>query len=231
MRKLYLLLTLLFFIISCENLPKDLQERKDATNKRYYELLDQEKNMVENLEYNDLVIEYTNLKNEIINYTAECNARGISKENDRIINEIEGKIIKFSKLRDDSKSQSRQSSTNICSVCGRDFYGRGYEEVSEGVWQELAEGNQGQICSPACGRKHNQQFNDVAKKYGVDLEDSGTNYNNDGQYRMGNDGRVYEQNKCSLCKGTGIETGRNVATGKTEGRICPMCEGRGVRSY
>jgi hypothetical protein len=131
----------------------------------------------------------------------------------------------------DSVSNSIESTSNICSICGKRFNNRGYEEVSEGVWRELAEGNQGLICSPACGRKHNQQFNHVAKKYGVDLEDSETNSSNEGQYKMGNDSRVYEQNKCSLCKGTGIETGRNVATGETEGRICPMCEGRGVRSY
>lgn len=43
MRKLYLLLTLLFFITSCENLPKDLKERKDANNKKYHKLLDQER--------------------------------------------------------------------------------------------------------------------------------------------------------------------------------------------
>jgi chaperonin cofactor prefoldin len=43
MRKLYLLLTFLFFITSYENLPKDLKERKDANNKKYHELLDQER--------------------------------------------------------------------------------------------------------------------------------------------------------------------------------------------
>ncbi|MDR7210920.1 hypothetical protein [Flavobacterium piscis] len=131
----------------------------------------------------------------------------------------------------DSVSNSIESTSNICSICGKKFNNRGYEEVSEGVWRELAEGNQGQICSPACGRIHTQQFNDVPKKYGVDLENSETNTSSEAEYKMGNDGRVYEQNKCPLCKGTGIETGRNVATGETEGRICPMCEGRGVRSY
>ncbi|MBA9072588.1 hypothetical protein GGR22_000714 [Flavobacterium gossypii] len=54
--------------------------------------------------------------------------------------------------------------------------------------------------------------------------------NNNG-YHMGRDGRVYENSACSLCKGTGVETGRNIATGELEGRICPMCDGRGVRSY
>ncbi len=131
----------------------------------------------------------------------------------------------------DSVSNSIESTSNICAICGKEFNNRGYEEVSEGVWRELKEGNQGQICSPSCGRRHNQQFNDVAKKYGVDIEDSETNPSNEAQYKMGNDGRVYEQNKCSLCQGTGIETGRNIATGETENRICPMCEGRGARSY
>jgi hypothetical protein len=230
MRILYLVSMLLLFITSCEKLPQDLQERKDANNKKYHELLDQEKNMVENLDYNNLVLEYTNLKNEIISYTADCNERGISKENDRIINEIDGKISKYSELAG-SDNQTKEYSTNICSICGNEFHNRGYEEVATDVWKELDEGNQGQICSISCGRKHSQQFNDVAKKYGVDLEDSETNSSNEGQYKMGNDGRVYEQNKCSLCKGTGIEKGRNIATGETEGRICPMCEGRGVRSY
>ena len=131
----------------------------------------------------------------------------------------------------DSVSNSIESTSNICIICGNEFHNRGYEEVATDVWKELDEGNQGQICSISCGRKHSQQFNDVAKKYGVDLEDSETNSNNEEQYKMGSDGRVYEQNKCSLCKGTGIETGRNIATGETEGRICPMCEGRGVRNY
>jgi hypothetical protein len=130
-----------------------------------------------------------------------------------------------------SVDNSIQSTSNTCAICGRVFHNRGYEEGSDGVWRELEEGNQGQICSPDCGRKHNQQFNDVAKKHGINLQDSETNSSSEGEYKMGNDGRVYEQNKCPLCKGTGIETGKNIATGKTEARICPVCEGRGVRSY
>lgn len=61
-------------------------------------------------------------------------------------------------------------------------------------------------------------------------QNNNSNMNNNG-YHMGRDGRVYENNACSLCKGIGIETGRNIATGELEGRICPMCDGRGVRSY
>jgi hypothetical protein len=51
------------------------------------------------------------------------------------------------------------------------------------------------------------------------------------KYETGNDGRVYETDACSLCNGTGLEKGRNMATGEAESRICPMCDGKGVRSY
>jgi hypothetical protein len=129
----------------------------------------------------------------------------------------------------DATSNSIETTSNTCVICGNEFHNRGYEEVSEGVWRELDEGNQGQICSPTCGRRHTQQFNDVAKKYGIDLEESETSSSSGDGYKMGNDGRIYEQNKCSLCKGTGIETGHNMAG--TQSRICPMCDGRGVRSY
>ena len=121
--------------------------------------------------------------------------------------------------------------TNTCSICGKHFFNHGYEEGTDGVWRELEDPYHGQICSPTCGRKHNEQFNDIAKKYGVDLEEGESNTNNQGDYKTGNDGRVYEQNSCGLCNGTGIEKGRNMSTGQTEGRICPMCDGRGVRGY
>lgn len=65
-----------------------------------------------------------------------------------------------------------------------------------------------------------------------DYQNNNNNSNMDNNgYHMGRDGRVYENSACSLCKGTGVETGRNIATGELEGRICPMCQGRGVRSY
>ena len=47
---------------------------------------------------------------------------------------------------------------------------------------------------------------------------------------MENDGRVYENDKCELCIGSGIVIGQNIISVK-DGRICPMCEGKVVRSY
>lgn len=130
-------------------------------------------------------------------------------------------------------SDSEIANHNTCTICGNDFVGRGFEEQMDGSCIELEYPYSNQLCSPSCARKASQKLLDVAKKYGIELDEQNleTNSNTQGDYHMGNDGRVYENNKCSLCKGTGIETGKNIATGETQERICPMCEGRGVRSY
>ncbi len=130
-----------------------------------------------------------------------------------------------------NESISEPEEPTTCSVCGKSFYGNGYEEQMDGSWKELSDDYQGTICSLSCGRKHAQQMNDIANKYGVDLEEENTNSLKDDGYHYGNDGRVYENKKCSLCKGTGVEKARNIATGDIEGRICPMCDGKGIRSY
>lgn len=129
--------------------------------------------------------------------------------------------------------ESEIADNNTCTICGNHFVGRGFEEQMDGSWKELESPYTNQICSPSCGRKASQKLDDVADKYGIELDEqnSETNSNTQGDYHMGNDGRVYENNKCSLCKGTGIETGKNLISGETQGRICPMCDGRGVRSY
>lgn len=97
------------------------------------------------------------------------------------------------------------------------------------------------ITTEVNGQPKEINSNDYTNEYSNGLHDNGNqnnssyrnnnSYQNNGGYHMGNDGRVYENNFCSLCMGTGIETGRNIATGELEGRICPMCDGRGIRSY
>lgn len=143
---------------------------------------------------------------------------------------IESTIESTNKTLD---NDSNMETKTICNICGNEFSGNGYEEQSDGTFKELENPYSNQICSPSCGRKNAQNFNKVSRKYGVELDEqnSPSNSNTQGDYQMGNDGRVYENNKCSLCKGTGVEKGRNIATGESQGRICPMCDGRGVRSY
>lgn len=134
---------------------------------------------------------------------------------------------------ENTETQEESFSNWTCSICGNPMQNRGYEETMDGDWVLIEDENlQGQICSPSCGRKHVENFKSVTDKYGIDLEEQEPEHQQgNGQYHMGSDGRVYENNKCGLCKGTGIEKGRNIATGEVERRICPMCEGRGVRSY
>jgi len=124
-----------------------------------------------------------------------------------------------------------EETSNTCDVCGRSFYGNGYEEQMDGSIKELSDDYQVFLCSPSCVRKASQELNDVAEKYGIDMGEENSSSQEDDGYHTGRDGRIYENKKCGLCKGTGVESARNFATGEIESRICPMCEGRGVRSY
>lgn len=122
-----------------------------------------------------------------------------------------------------NSSNAQTSSNNTCAVCGRQFVGNGYEEVSDGVWKQCREPYQCPICSKQCGMKHTAKMNGY-----INGNTRSSNTNSD--YNIGNDGRLYENNSCSLCKGTGIETSHSSLMGD-QARVCPMCSGKGVRSY
>jgi hypothetical protein len=109
---------------------------------------------------------------------------------------------------------SKAEVQNTCSICNRSFTGNGYEEVSDGVWRMCQDPYQCPVCSKACGMKHTREMN----KY---LNQSNNT----------NDGRIYESNACSLCKGTGIEKSTAPNLTGEYGRVCPMCDGKGVRGY
>ena len=125
--------------------------------------------------------------------------------------EKEGKVDVSSKDDVDEKPQSGNNNTNECSICGRDFKGNGYEEILDGVWERCKEPYQCYICSPACGRKHTQKMNSYL--------------------RGGSSEERIQGEACSLCKGTGIEAGRDLVTHEKTGRICPRCNGSGAANY
>lgn len=117
-------------------------------------------------------------------------------------------------------NQSNSEEKNACSICGKLFIGKGYEEATEGIWKECQEPYQCFICSKACGKRQTQQMNNLVNE----------TENNSNPYKKGSDGKLHESNACSLCKGTGIE--KNTSSLSDEyGRKCPMCDGKGVRSY
>lgn len=122
--------------------------------------------------------------------------------------------------------------TTICKICGNEFSGDGYDKI-DGIYQRNTN-IQTELCSSSCAR---QEEKNIDEKYDKILEKNGYksskyfSIDNDDRLKVGKDGRLYESKPCSLCNGTGIESGRNIMTGEVEGRICPMCDGRGVRSY
>lgn len=68
-------------------------------------------------------------------------------------------------LNDDSNAKT----SSTCNICGREFNGRGYEEQTNGNFKELEYPYSNQLCSPSCARKASQNIDDVANKYGIDL--------------------------------------------------------------
>ena len=134
---------------------------------------------------------------------------------------------------------------NTCSVCGKKFYGLGYEEVSDGVWRQSTS-NQYFICSEDCGLKATRKMNNLTQQavqeHGVSNGSICTNcglgrYVNGFCSKCGAASRevVEEHNSrmpvCGLCKGTGIEMPMGANTGGETGRICPACNGTGHSSY
>lgn len=116
----------------------------------------------------------------------------------------------YSNTRSEQSSQNNSEVENTCTICNRTFTGKGYEEVSNGVWRLCEEPYQCYICSKSCGMKHTRQMNNLINET--------------------SDGKVYDSNVCSMCKGTGIEKNTSHLTDES-GRTCPMCNGKGVQGY
>lgn len=113
MRKLKFLIIISIItsaLASCDNnsMPKDLEKRKENINNTIQNL-EVEKQNIQSENIQTLIEKYTALNNEIKDYTAECNKRGIEKNNDKIINTINGKI-------DELKSKNKELRRKVA-VC------------------------------------------------------------------------------------------------------------------
>jgi hypothetical protein len=80
-------------------------------------------------------------------------------------------------------------------------------------------------------KTQNNATHDKSSRITNDLNESKSNNQNNYDYEMRSDGKVYETNPCSMCKGKGVLRGRNIISGEIEYNTCQMCEGQGVRSY
>jgi hypothetical protein len=134
---------------------------------------------------------------------------------------------------------SEVESTSRCSQCGREFHGNGYEEQEDGSFKELEYPYSNLLCSPACARKAAQQLEDVANKYGIDLDESSSN-------RCQRCSGRYEDGFCNLCGGASPERvnqsnqnrancemcqGNKYVEGYDCVKVCPVCNGTGKVSY
>ncbi len=102
-------------------------------------------------------------------------------------------------------------SKETCTICGKEFIGKGYKEVSNGLWKLCEDPYQCFICSPSCGLRHTNKMNSY-------IDDTN------------NKGRV-PGDECSKCNGTGIENILKPNTVEKEGRKCITCDGKGHIEY
>ncbi len=136
---------------------------------------------------------------------------------------------------ENTDNEKKEIIESVCTQCGKIFTGNGYGQNDNGKVVALKDPYIGSNCSFLCAKKAKNEsekaFDNISRKYGIDVnsKDKPTILESDG-YHTGRDGRVYENKHCGLCGGDGLEEGKNI-NGDVERRICPMCDGRGVRSY
>jgi hypothetical protein len=209
-----------FWIIGCDNLPSDLQAKKESINAKYYSLVEKEKTASSNSDYEQLIEGYNEFKNEAISYTAECNKRGISRNNDKTIQEAEEKISYYTSLINANQTTVVESNSiedkYTCDVCGKEFTGNGYCEGDDGNWRPCIDEDNTlpYICSYQCALTKKRRIEDAWNKVDEKINEIKSKSLPAGAHN------------CSMCRGTGIEKNTSHLTDEY-GRVCPMCEGKG----
>jgi len=136
-------------------------------------------------------------------------------------------------------NDSNTESSTTCNICGREFFGNGYEEQMDGSITELEYPYSNQLCSPTCARKASQKIDDISNKYGIDLNESTSSrcQRCSGQYVDGfcnlcggaSPERVNQSNQnranCEMCQGNKYVEGYDGV------KVCPVCSGTGKESY
>jgi hypothetical protein len=154
--------------------------------------------------------------------------------------DVNNSEIQSEEITEESTStNSSAESTATCTICDKEFYGRGYEEQVDGSIIELSDPYQGFLCSPSCVRKASQKTEDVANKYGIDLNETKRS-------RCQRCSGHYEDGFCNLCGGASPERanqsnqnkancqmcqGNKYVDGYDGVKICTVCNGSGKESY
>lgn len=213
-----------------EPLPPEVEYARNSINNHYNRVYD----YIKNHPYADaqtMYFKFLSLQNETYEYKEKL------KSVDRLERynyDFEKEVVAQTEYFLNQASITNSPKTRVCSICNNSFYGRGYQEVSQGIWRECQEPYQCSICSPACGIKHSQNWNNIYRDAGISTSRNNSTFldaSSTSQYNEGSDGRLYENKVCSLCNGTGFEKGGSSLVQGDEYRICPICKGKGVRSY
>lgn len=115
--------TLLALLSSCgyDSMPQDLEIRKENINETLDVLSKEGENVTNSKDLLALIEKYIALRNEIVNYTEECNNRGIVKNNDEAISSVNQVIVELqSKIPVSiSYTQAKSFMQNRCNEIGR----------------------------------------------------------------------------------------------------------------
>lgn len=93
-----------------------------------------------------------------------------------------GTVETTSKVPASVKDNSKEQKTTTCEFCGKEFIGRGYQMISEGVCEPCKEPYQSFLCSPECAmgnnKKTTEKFNEILNKHGYSSLDESQENNN-----------------------------------------------------
>jgi hypothetical protein len=148
--------------------------------------------------------------------------------NDKLERDNKNRIDREAEIADSISMRKHTLEANACYVCKKQIGAKSYSIENDGTYKEynVINGSHAMFCSIKCCEAED-------KRTYIDNDDINTysNNQNSSDYEMGDDGKVYETNPCSMCKGAGVTKGRNIISGEIEYLTCQMCEGQGVRSY
>ncbi len=146
-------------LISCNNGDKrtpELKEMGKSLGNRFKEYEAESKGSFSSSESKrEFVRTLRYLREEYVVYFDSCEKVGAKREKDRILGDLDAIM---------QTVESKAISTTNCSICGRDFTGNGYHEVSDGVWEKQVEPYQASICSKNCGLNHTNNWNSILNK-------------------------------------------------------------------
>ena len=86
------------FLLSCDSMPEDLKKWKEDINSTLTEIGVRADKAIEMRDYKAIIRDYSSLRDSLINYTNDCNKRGIQKNNDEAIASLDLSINRIKEI-------------------------------------------------------------------------------------------------------------------------------------